>query len=71
MGFEPNYRLPRDIGVVEHPTKRTIVVYHLVPAYPATRTYEAHELGNPQLLELTTALRAEIELDLSKRGIDL
>jgi len=87
--MSPQYRLPKDYGVVSHPTKMIIVVYHLVDEWAAKpapyqtggeithyvrtgrKTYEAHRLGETVLLELTPELCAEIERDISKRGISL
>src|SRR3546814_11803143 len=40
-----------------------------MPVRTGRKTYEAHPLGDPKLLELTPELRAEIECDLVKRGI--
>lgn len=82
-------RLPADLGVVGHPTERSVVIYRLVdewtdqthsyqtggeirmPVRTGRKTYEAHLLGDPMLIELTTELRAEIEMDISTRGIEL
>ncbi|HEY9545624.1 MAG TPA: hypothetical protein VIR56_06440 [Solimonas sp.] len=40
-----------------------------MPIKTGRKTYEAHPLGDPTLLELTPELRAEIERDIAKRGI--
>lgn len=65
MTDSPRYRLPPDLGVIEHPSLRMIVVYRVLP----NDGIQAHELGRPQLLDLTEQLRTAIEADLEKRGL--